>query len=165
MKIGDPCLYPLTAMNPPEIVMRTSHKEPVLEQSTPTISPRLRTSFAILGGTLALVATLTGCTGTAKPAPLPSGFPTSIPLISNQVKEADTMGKAWTATVTVGSEADQKAALTKLTDNGFVVIGQSGAKAGSTSYSLADQTYSVRLGFGKNDAGYTVSYTIARRSK
>lgn len=132
--------------------------------SSPQTRGRYRTTLAVLAGSFALVAALTGCTGGAQPEPLPSGFPTSIPLISEEITDADTMGKAWTATVKVAGEDEQKAALKKLTDKGFVVIGESG-KGSTKTYSLANDKYSVRLGFGKNDDGYTVSYTIARRAK
>lgn len=149
------------------LTRHSSHKEHVLTDLTQALSPqtrgRNRTTLALFGGSLVVAVILTGCTGGATPEPLPSGFPTSVPLISEQIQESDTMGAGWTVTVTVAGEDEQEAALAQLEKKGFVVIGESGADASDKTYSLANDEYSVRLGFGKTDAGYTVTYTIAGR--
>lgn len=131
--------------------------------STPRIHKTIRLSLAPLGASLALAAFLTGCAGGATPEPLPSGFPTSVPLVSERVVAADAMGAGWTAIVKVSGEDEQKASLEQMTDEGFAVIGESGSDAADKTYSLANEKYSVRLAFGQNDDGYTVGYTIAQR--
>jgi hypothetical protein len=131
----------------------------------------VRSRQRILAGFLcacAVAAAAAGCTSdshsTAHPIALPSDFPTSIPLASRDVKSSDTSGRAWITTVNVDDPDAQQAALKKLTDKGFTVIGSSGAKPSDSVYSLADASYSIRLGFGAKGGAYTVTYSVAPRS-
>jgi hypothetical protein len=112
-----------------------------------------------------LLTALAGCAATGPAAAsLPTDFPTAIPLASSSITDADALGSSWTAKVSVDGAKGQAAALEKLRDKGFAVIGASGATASDRTYSLANANYSVRLGFEKSEHGYFVSYTVSERA-
>lgn len=129
-----------------------------------TPKPARTAIVAALSGVLMLAAALTGCTSADDGKSLPGDFPVSVQLVSGRITAVDTLGDGWLATVAVDGEAQQQQALERLTDAGFVVIGESGAGPADTTYSLANATLSVRLSFGKNDSGYSVSYAVAKRT-
>lgn len=123
-------------------------------------TPRRHRLLAALAGALVVTA-LAGCTPTASVS-LPKGFPTAVPVASQELTASGKTGAAWNVTVKVADAAAQQAALTKLTTKGFAVIGSAGA-GDRKSYSLADATYSVRVGFERDGDDYLVTYGVAPR--
>ncbi len=120
-----------------------------------------RTTRALLGIFLALP--LVACTQTD--AVIESvDFPRSdVPLAVGTSSPVIKTGSMWNLSVAVDNEDAQRAALSALLDKGFQVIGQSDPASADVSYSLADPTYSVRLGFRKTDNNFSVAYGVAKR--
>lgn len=127
-----------------------------------------RTPAAMAGAALAAALLLSGCSNAPAPGPtatghgLPSGFPTAVP-VAQPVESGSHDRGSWRArSVVADSEAQQKA-LKKLEAAGFVVIGQTG-DGDERTYSLADGTYSVRLGFERDGDDYVVTYGVSPRA-
>ena len=120
--------------------------------------------FTTLVGTL-LIGALAGCSGGAghPTESLPKGFPTAVPVATTSVVSSEKAGDAWAVKVKVDGDKGQQAALQKLKDKGFVVIGTSGANSADRTYSLANSSYSVRIGFERSKGDHFVTYGVSAR--
>lgn len=117
---------------------------------------------ALLAAGALLLAGLTGCTATPPADKLPEGFPTSVPVVQ-PVDSGSQQTGSWQVRSTVADRDAQTAALKKLTDAGYTVIGELDTKTGKT-YSLANSSYSIRLGFEHVDGTYAVTYGVSART-
>ncbi|MFC4225381.1 hypothetical protein [Lysinibacter cavernae] len=131
-----------------------------------SIRSRAATSLA---GVL-LVAALAGCAGqagsgeTSSAPSLPNDFPVAVELSGGDLISAAKNGAAWTASVTLGDSDTRQGAVEKLTDHGFVIIGENITTGNDQVYSLSGSEYSVRLGFSEHDGRDVVNYTVAPRA-
>lgn len=96
---------------------------------------------------------------------LPEGFPSQreLPLASGErIAAADLEGSQASVTVEVESHEEQVAAIEKLRDSGFSIIGQSGSGPIGTVTSLVSDTVAVRVEFGQTEDGaFTVDYVTS----
>lgn len=96
---------------------------------------------------------------------LPEGFPSQreLPLASGErIAAADLEGSQDSVTVEVESHEEQLAAIEKLRDSGFSIIGQSGSGPIGTVTSLVSDTVAVRVEFGQTEDGaFTVDYVTS----
>ncbi|GAA3589234.1 hypothetical protein GCM10022198_11350 [Klugiella xanthotipulae] len=122
----------------------------------------VRTVPAALALAVTLLAggALAGCT--AADSGLPEGLPASFPAAEGEVSNAVTTGdNGWSFSVAVKDAAAQKAAVTRLTDNGYTVIGESEA-GGITTYSLSNDTINATLVLSKPADDYLVVYNLVK---
>ncbi|TDP93518.1 hypothetical protein EDF62_1499 [Leucobacter luti] len=125
---------------------------------------RLARRPAAAAAGLVLVALLAGCSGaTGSSAELPADFPTAVTVADGTVSAAAKKDNAWTASVQLDRDDTRQSVLDQLAEDGFTVIGQSGAHGNDRVYSLANDDYSLRLGVTTVDGNDVLNYTVAKR--
>ncbi|MBL3700730.1 hypothetical protein D3228_13940 [Leucobacter luti] len=118
---------------------------------------------AALSGVL-LIAALAGCSATGDAAAeLPGDFPKAVQMADGTVTAAAKADGAWTASVKLDQDATRQQAIEELTSNGFAIVGESGTHGNDRVYSLASDTYSVRVGVTTVDGNDVLNYTVAKR--
>lgn len=124
--------------------------------------PASRALMALTG--VLLVAGLAGCSaGADASAELPGDFPKSVQVADGAVTAAAKADGAWTASVKLDQDATRQQAIEELTSNGFAIVGESGTHGNDRVYSLASDTYSVRVGVTTVDGNDVLNYTVAKR--
>lgn len=111
-----------------------------------------------LAGVAAVGLSMLVVAGCSSSVAMPEDFPSGdVPLYSQKLTDASGEGSTWNLTLKGGGE-EMDAALQKLEDAGFTVIGESLSDVGST-YSLTSGTYNVRLGLTAD--GKDLTYGVA----
>lgn len=120
------------------------------------------TGFRTTAAALILAAglALTGCSGPAPGLPegLPAGFQLAPGEVSNAVTAAD---NNWSFSVQVEDEEAQRAAVQRLTDAGYRVLGENETATGTT-YSLSDDRINATLVLTQQDDRHLVIYNLVR---
>jgi|GEM_PF-3948442 len=117
---------------------------------------------ALSGFLLALL--LAACSGNGASSP-PPDFPSAdVPLAPGSLSAFKKTGVVWDVSVAVGSEDEQRAALTLLLERGFTIIGQSDSASSEVSYSLANPSYAIRLGYDTATDDRQITYRVVQRA-
>jgi hypothetical protein len=121
---------------------------------------RTLTAALAIAITLLFGGALAGCTATD--SGLPEGLPDSFQVATGEVANAVTTGEdGWSFSVTVNDANAQEAAVDKLTDDGYKVIGENEAD-GVKTYALSNGEINATVVLSTNGDDHLVVYNVVR---
>lgn len=124
---------------------------------------RTTAATSAVGAVLLLGIALTGCSAGGNPD-VPEGVPTSVATVQGEVSnKASSSDTNWSYSVEVADKEAQDAAISKLKDNGFKVIGEN-EQDGTRTYALTNkkEKVNVTVVLTKQDKKFLVIYNIVQ---